>query len=106
MGLAQAPTPAVPERSSTESEGEDRLLSFSTPLMLNVMLWWSTPLIITSVLARTPEPDCSLAAFTVVEAVAWFLVLSPYLGWQILRLTALGWRLVGGPQNDGGTKPA
>ena len=40
------------------------------------------------------------------EAVAWFLVLSPYLGWQILRLTALGWRLVGGPQNDGGTKPA
>jgi len=41
--------------------------------MLNVMLWWSTPLIITSVLARTPEPDCSIAAFTVVEAVAWFL---------------------------------
>jgi hypothetical protein len=41
--------------------------------MLNVMLWWSTPLIITSVLARTPEPDCSIAAFTVAEAVAWFL---------------------------------
>ncbi|MGB1657767.1 MAG: hypothetical protein ACPHO4_10465, partial [Longimicrobiales bacterium] len=37
------------------------------------MLWWSTPLIINSVLARTPEPDCSIAAFTVVEAVAWFL---------------------------------
>ena len=73
VALAQAPTPPVPEKSSTESEGEDRLLSFSTPLMLNVMLWWSTPLIITSVLARTPEPDCSIAACTVVEAVAWFL---------------------------------
>ena len=73
VALAKAPKPVVPERSSTESEGEDRLLSFSTPLMLNVMLWWSTPLIIASVLARTPEPDCSLAAFTVVEAVAWFL---------------------------------
>ena len=71
--FAKAPTPTVPERSELESEGEDRLLSFSTPLMLNVMLWWSTPLIITSVLARTPEPDCSIAAFTVVEAVAWFL---------------------------------
>jgi hypothetical protein len=73
VAIAQAPTPSVPERSVTEWEGEDRLLSFSTPLMLNVMLWWSTPLVITSVLARTPEPDCSIAAFTVVEAVAWFL---------------------------------
>ncbi len=71
--LSPAPEPTVPERSETEAEGEDRLLSFSTPLMLNVMLWWSTPLIINSVLARTPEPDCSIAAFTVVEAVAWFL---------------------------------
>ena len=71
--LSPAPTPTVPEATETESEGEDRLLSFSTPLMLNVMLWWSTPLIINSVLARTPEPDCSIAAFTVVEAVAWFL---------------------------------
>ena len=53
--------------------GEGRILSFSTPLMLNVVLWWSTPLIINSVLARTPEPDCSIAAFTVVEAVVWFL---------------------------------
>ena len=71
--LAGAPTPVRPEPTETESEGEDRLLSFSTPLMLNVMLWWSTPLIINSVLARTPEPDCSIAAYTVVEAVAWFL---------------------------------
>jgi hypothetical protein len=71
--FARAPTPTVPERSVMESEGENRLLSSSTPLVLNVMLWWSTPLIITSVLARTPEPDCSIAAFTVVEAVAWFL---------------------------------
>ena len=73
VALVPASKPVVAERPPTESEGEDRLLSFSTPLMLNVMLWWSTPLIITSVLARTPEPDCSIAAFTVVEAVAWFL---------------------------------
>ena len=71
--FAKAPPPSVAENTAVESEGEDRLLSFSSPLMLNVMLWWSTPLIISSVLARTPEPDCSLAAFTVVEAVAWFL---------------------------------
>jgi hypothetical protein len=71
VALSPAPEPSGPDE--TETEGEDRLLSFSTPLMLNVMLWWSTPLIINSVLARTPEPDCSIAAFTVVEAVAWFL---------------------------------
>ncbi len=71
--FAKAPTPSAPENTAVEGEGEDRLLSFSSPLMLNVMLWWSTPLIINSVLARTPEPDCSIAAFTVVEAVAWFL---------------------------------
>ncbi len=29
------------------------------------------------------------------DLVAWFLVLSPYLVWQIMRLTALGWRVVG-----------
>jgi hypothetical protein len=73
VAFAHAPLPEVPEKTAVESEGEDGLLSFSTPLMLNVMLWWSTPLIITSFLARTPEPDCSIAAFTVVEAVAWFL---------------------------------
>ncbi len=73
VSLAPAPTPVVPELTELETEGEDRLLSFSGPLMLNVVLWWTTPLIINSVLARTPEPDCSIAAFTVVEAVAWFL---------------------------------
>jgi hypothetical protein len=73
--LAPAPMPTGVERreQEQEQEGEDRLLSYSTPLMINVVLWWSTPLIINSVLARTPEPDCSIAAFTVVEAVAWFL---------------------------------
>ncbi len=29
------------------------------------------------------------------DGVAWFLVLSPYLAWQCLRLMALGWRLTG-----------
>lgn len=29
------------------------------------------------------------------DGVAWFIVLSPYLGWQCLRLTALAWRLSG-----------
>jgi hypothetical protein len=26
------------------------------------------------------------------DVVAWFLVLSPWLAWQALRLTVLGWR--------------
>ena len=30
------------------------------------------------------------------DIAAWFLVLSPYLGWQTLRLVALGWRSAGG----------
>lgn len=29
------------------------------------------------------------------DLVAWFLVLSPYLVWQCVRLTALGWRAAG-----------
>ncbi|MCP5092696.1 MAG: hypothetical protein GY949_17425 [Gammaproteobacteria bacterium] len=29
------------------------------------------------------------------DAVAWFLVLSPYLVWQSLRLMALAWRFAG-----------
>jgi hypothetical protein len=29
------------------------------------------------------------------DSVAWFLVLSPYLGWQCLRLLVFGWRLAG-----------
>ena len=52
---------------------DDRLLRFSTPLMLNVLLWWSTPLLINSVLARSPFPAEAIAAFVVVEGVAWFL---------------------------------
>jgi hypothetical protein len=27
------------------------------------------------------------------DRVAWFLVLSPYLGWQCLRLLIFGWRM-------------
>ena len=50
-----------------------RMLRFSTPLMVNMLLWWSTPLLINSVLARSPFPAEAIAAFVVVEAVAWFL---------------------------------
>lgn len=32
------------------------------------------------------------------DGVAWFLVLSPYLGWQTLRLMLLCWRLASGPK--------
>ena len=32
------------------------------------------------------------------DRVAWFLVLSPYLGWQTLRLMRFGWRLASGPK--------
>ncbi len=53
---------------------EVRLLRFSTPLAVNTLLWWSTPLLINSVLARSPFPAEAIAAFIVVEAVAWFLV--------------------------------
>jgi hypothetical protein len=53
---------------------DDRLLRFSTPLVVNMLLWWSTPLLINSVLARSPFPAEAIAAFVVVEAVAWFLV--------------------------------
>jgi hypothetical protein len=29
------------------------------------------------------------------NSVAWFLILSPYLGWQCLRLLVFGWRMAG-----------
>lgn len=29
------------------------------------------------------------------DIVAWFLILAPYLAWQIARLTAYGWRIAG-----------
>jgi len=29
------------------------------------------------------------------DAVAWFLIMSPYLVWQCMRLIALAWRLSG-----------
>ena len=45
------------------------MLRFSTPLMVNVLLWWSTPLLINAVLARTPFPAEAIAAFVVVEVV-------------------------------------
>ena len=64
---AVAPEGAAPRVADT------RLLRFSTPLMANTLLWWSTPLLINSVLARSPFPAEAIAAFIVVEGVAWFL---------------------------------
>ena len=29
------------------------------------------------------------------DAVAWFLILAPYIGWQCVRLMLLGWRMTG-----------
>lgn len=40
------------------------------------------------------------------DLVAWFLVLAPYLGWQCLRLAALGWRATGTSQQDGSVHPS
>jgi hypothetical protein len=40
------------------------------------------------------------------ETVAWFLVLSPYLGWQVLRLTVVAWRLAGRLAHGDETTPA
>ena len=60
------------EREDCEADSES-VVRFSAPLMLNVLLWWATPLIINAVLARTADPDPALAAFGVVEAMAWFI---------------------------------
>lgn len=61
-----------PSHKAKHDSGE-KLLRFSSPLMLNVLLWWSTPLLINVVLARTTDPELNIAAFGIVEAVAWFL---------------------------------
>lgn len=37
---------------------------------------------------------------------AWFLVLAPYLGWQLIRLTALLWRLLGRAEDGRGRNTA
>ena len=68
-----SPTPDVQlEQTDCETDKEN-VARFSAPLMLNVLLWWATPLIINAVLARTADPNPALAAFGVVEAVAWFI---------------------------------
>ena len=71
-----------------ESTG-DGLFRFTLPLMLNVLLWWSTPLLIQAVLARTPGPETALASFAVVEAVAWF-VAAPVGQYQHASIALVG----------------
>ena len=68
-----APTPNVVLEPDDCTTSEQDIARFSAPLMVNVLLWWATPLIINAVLARTTNPDPSLAAFAVVEAFAWFV---------------------------------
>ncbi len=79
----------VPRSLPNGGSGTDRLLRFSTPLMLNVLFWWSTPLIINAVLARTPNPGSALATFAVVEALAWFLA-SPVGQFQNVSIALVG----------------
>ena len=70
--VVAARTPNV-ELEQEDCELDENVARFSAPLMVNVLLWWATPLIINAVLARTSNPDPSLAAFAVVEAFAWFI---------------------------------
>jgi len=67
------PVHAVVADATALRVADARLLRFSTPLMANTLLWWSTPLLINSVLARSPFPAEAIAAFVVVEGIAWFL---------------------------------
>lgn len=95
VGLSRAPETVppgaeeVPPLVDAALEGGEELLRFSTPLMLNGVLWWSTPLIINAVLARTPEPELALASFAVVEAVAWF-VTAPVGQYQHASIALVG----------------
>ncbi|MFP3948213.1 MAG: hypothetical protein ACLFWG_05745 [Longimicrobiales bacterium] len=95
VGFSRVPDSIPPHAKEAPSlvdaalEGGDELLRFSTPLMLNVFLWWSTPLIINAVLARTPQPELALASFAVVEAVAWF-VTAPVGQYQHASIALVG----------------
>jgi hypothetical protein len=73
--VALVPTGRAPLQTQrvTERGSQLRILSLSGPLMLNVVLWWATPLVIASVLARTVDADLAIATFVVVEAAAWFV---------------------------------
>ena len=52
-----SPTPDIQlEQADCEADKEN-VARFSAPLMLNVLLWWATPLIINAVLARTADPE-------------------------------------------------
>ncbi len=68
-----ARTPGLQLEQDDCDVDNENVARFSAPLMLNVLLWWATPLIITAVLARTTDPDRAIAAFAIVEAVAWFI---------------------------------
>ncbi len=72
VALASSTPDLQLERRDCAADRENVAL-FSAPLMLNVSLWWATPLIVNATLARTSDPDPALAAFGVVEAVAWFV---------------------------------
>ena len=71
--VVSARTPGLTLEHDDSRLDRENVARFSAPLMLNVLLWWATPLIINAVLARTARPDTALAAFAVVEAVGWFI---------------------------------
>jgi hypothetical protein len=77
MGLvvfaATSDSGATSPREGVDPESLRELLRFSWPLMANMVLWWSTPLIINVALARTEMADLNIAAFAIVEAMAWFI---------------------------------
>ena len=66
-------TPDLELEGSDDGPDNQKVARFSAPLMLNVLMWWATPLIINVVLARTADPDRAIAAFGIVEAVGWFV---------------------------------
>lgn len=68
-----SPTSELELEGGEGGAGDEKVARFSAPLMLNVLMWWATPLIVNVVLARTADPDRAIAAFGIVEAVGWFV---------------------------------
>jgi len=100
VALARTPELAGGGRTpEVEPEELSELLAFSWPLMVNVLLWWMTPLVVNAVLARTAQADLNIAGFAIVEAVAWFIA-SP-----VGQLQHASIALVDCPESHGKVRP-